>query len=223
MATVNRQLPFRQGSNRNLYLGVSPGVPAVRFRSLDFMRGAGALAVVFAHALIAAPYFTIAGAWFALLVQHIFWLSATALPMFFVVSGFCIHLAQIRHEGVAQVSVCRVLAPAHVAALPDVLRGRVLLDRAVAVDVGGGKGRRAARALPGAARGVARRGLRYARPDAAWLSSGIRSAEQRTRHSGRWRAKSTCISCTRSSSSSVDGSRGTRSPGSWRRCQSRSN
>ena len=63
------------------------------------MRGAGALAVVFAHALIAAPYFTIAGPWFALLVQHIFWISATALPMFFVISGFCIHLAQIRHEG----------------------------------------------------------------------------------------------------------------------------
>ena len=66
------------------------------------MRGVGALAVVFAHALIAAPYFTIAGPWFAQLVQHIFWISATALPMFFVISGFCIHLAQIRHEGGAR-------------------------------------------------------------------------------------------------------------------------
>ena len=66
------------------------------------MRGAGALAVVFAHALVAAPYFTVAGEWFPFLVQHIFWLSATALPMFFVVSGFCIHLAQIRHEGVVR-------------------------------------------------------------------------------------------------------------------------
>lgn len=89
----------RQLRNRHLYLGVSPGVPAVRFRSLDFMRGVGALAVVFAHALVAAPYFTVAGPWFAFLVQHTFWLAATALPMFFVVSGFCIHLAQIRHEG----------------------------------------------------------------------------------------------------------------------------
>ena len=66
------------------------------------MRGAGALAVVFAHALIAAPYLTIGGAWFAQLVQLIFWISATALPMFFVVSGFCIHLAQIRHEGIVR-------------------------------------------------------------------------------------------------------------------------
>ncbi len=81
---------------------MSAGVPSVRFRSIDFLRGVSALAVVFGHALIAAPYFTIAGAWFAQLVETIFWLAATAVPMFFVVSGFCIHLAQIRHEGAAR-------------------------------------------------------------------------------------------------------------------------
>ena len=77
-------------------------MPAVRFRSIDFLRGVSALAVVMGHALIAAPYFTIAGAWFAQLVETIFWLAATAVPMFFVVSGFCIHLSQIRHEGGAR-------------------------------------------------------------------------------------------------------------------------
>jgi peptidoglycan/LPS O-acetylase OafA/YrhL len=78
---------------------VSTGAPGVRLQSIDFLRGTAALAVAFGHAVIAAPY-GFAGEWFQQLCAHIMWVAVTGLPLFFVISGFCIHLGQSRHEGV---------------------------------------------------------------------------------------------------------------------------
>jgi peptidoglycan/LPS O-acetylase OafA/YrhL len=81
---------------------VSTGAPIVRLRSIDFLRGVAALAVAFGHAVVAAPYGTIAGAWFEQLCSHIMWIAVTGVSLFFVISGFCIHLGQARHEGLAK-------------------------------------------------------------------------------------------------------------------------
>ena len=45
------------------------------------------------HALIAAPYDAVGGPWFPRFCLAVKWLSATGVPLFFVISGFCIHLA----------------------------------------------------------------------------------------------------------------------------------
>ena len=50
--------------------------------------------------MIATPYDNVAGDWFEPIVLAIKWISATGVPLFFVISGFCIHLGQARHEGV---------------------------------------------------------------------------------------------------------------------------
>jgi peptidoglycan/LPS O-acetylase OafA/YrhL len=70
-----------------------------RLASIDFLRGLAALAVAFGHAVIAAPYADVGGAWFEQVCLAIKWISATGVPLFFVISGFCIHLGQARHEG----------------------------------------------------------------------------------------------------------------------------
>jgi peptidoglycan/LPS O-acetylase OafA/YrhL len=70
----------------------------VRFWSLDFLRGLFAVFITFGHAMTAAPY-TFAGPWFEQLCVHIMWLSFNGIPIFFAISGFCIHLAQQRHGG----------------------------------------------------------------------------------------------------------------------------
>jgi peptidoglycan/LPS O-acetylase OafA/YrhL len=70
----------------------------VRLRSIDFLRGIAALAVAFGHALTAAPYF-FAGPVFAQICLHVMWIAVNGIPLFFVISGFCIHLGQVRHGG----------------------------------------------------------------------------------------------------------------------------
>ena len=80
---------------------MSTGAPIVRLRSIDCLRGVAALAVAFGHAVVAAPYGAIAGAWFEQLCSHIMWIAVTGVSLFFVISGFCIHLGQARHEGLA--------------------------------------------------------------------------------------------------------------------------
>jgi peptidoglycan/LPS O-acetylase OafA/YrhL len=77
---------------------MSTGAPAVRLRSIDFLRGVAALAVAFGHALTAAPY-GFAGAVFEQLCLFVMWIAVNGVPLFFVVSGFCIHLGQARHGG----------------------------------------------------------------------------------------------------------------------------
>jgi peptidoglycan/LPS O-acetylase OafA/YrhL len=77
---------------------VSFAAPAVRLRSIDFLRGLAALAVAFGHALTAAPY-GFAGAVFEQICLHVMWIAVNGIPLFFVVSGFCIHLGQVRHGG----------------------------------------------------------------------------------------------------------------------------
>ena len=74
------------------------GAPAARLRSIDFLRGVAALTVAFGHALTAAPYF-FAGPVFEQLCLHVMWLAVSGVPLFFVISGFCIHLGQVRHGG----------------------------------------------------------------------------------------------------------------------------
>ncbi|HJU44171.1 MAG TPA: acyltransferase [Vicinamibacterales bacterium] len=78
-----------------------PNTPAVRLRSIDFLRGLAALAVAFGHALTAAPY-DFAGRWFEQLCLHVMWIAINGIPLFFVVSGFCIHLGQVRHGSTFQ-------------------------------------------------------------------------------------------------------------------------
>lgn len=78
---------------------MASGAPAHRLQSIDFLRGVAALAVAFGHALIAAPYTDVGQPWFEQVCLAIKWLSGTGVPLFFVISGFCIHLGQTRHEG----------------------------------------------------------------------------------------------------------------------------
>jgi peptidoglycan/LPS O-acetylase OafA/YrhL len=77
---------------------MSTGAPAVRLRSIDFLRGIAALAVAFGHAITAAPY-NFAGPLFEQICAHVMWVAVNGVPLFFVVSGFCIHLGQARHGG----------------------------------------------------------------------------------------------------------------------------
>ena len=72
------------------------GDPPPRLRSIDFLRGVAALAVAFGHALTAAPY-GFAGPVFEQLCLFVMWIAVNGVPLFFVVSGFCIHLGQVRH------------------------------------------------------------------------------------------------------------------------------
>ena len=77
---------------------MSTGAPTARLRSIDFLRGVAALAVAFGHALTGAPYF-FAGPVFEQICVHVMWVAVNGVPLFFVVSGFCIHLGQVRHGG----------------------------------------------------------------------------------------------------------------------------
>lgn len=77
---------------------MSSGSHAVRLRSIDFLRGVAALAVAFGHALTAAPY-TFAAPLFIHLCEFVMWVAVSGVPLFFVISGFCIHLGQVRHGG----------------------------------------------------------------------------------------------------------------------------
>lgn len=77
---------------------MTSGAPGVRLRSIDFLRGLAALAVAFGHALTAAPY-NFAGVLFQQLCEHVMWIAVNGIPLFFVISGFCIHLGQVRHGG----------------------------------------------------------------------------------------------------------------------------
>jgi peptidoglycan/LPS O-acetylase OafA/YrhL len=77
---------------------VSPAAPAVRLRSIDFLRGLTALVITFGHALTAAPY-TSFGPVFTELCVTFMWIAVNGIPVFFAVSGFCIHLGQSRHGG----------------------------------------------------------------------------------------------------------------------------
>ena len=78
--------------------------PAVRLRSIDFLRGLAALAVAFGHAITAAPY-GFAGVVFEQICLHVMWIAVNGIPLFFVISGFCIHLGQVRHGGTFKFAV----------------------------------------------------------------------------------------------------------------------
>ena len=65
-----------------------------RLRSIDALRGSAALTVSFGHALIAtsAPF----GALGQAAIRAVAVLSASGVPLFFVISGYCIHLGYAR-------------------------------------------------------------------------------------------------------------------------------
>ena len=86
------------GAQASATVIASGATPAVRLRSIDFLRGLAALAVAFGHALTAAPY-GFAGRVFEEICLFIMWIAINGVPLFFVVSGFCIHLGQARHGG----------------------------------------------------------------------------------------------------------------------------
>ena len=50
----------------------------------------------FGHAVVVAPYESIGGPAFTFFCHFTKWLSATGVPLFFVISGFCIHLSFAR-------------------------------------------------------------------------------------------------------------------------------
>lgn len=71
--------------------GPQKTLPQTRLESIDFLRGVAALAVVLYHALTFAKYESIDSPWFrgiAGVLRH----GYLGVPLFFVISGFCIHL-----------------------------------------------------------------------------------------------------------------------------------
>jgi peptidoglycan/LPS O-acetylase OafA/YrhL len=70
-----------------------------RLRSIDFLRGVAAFSVAFGHAVIATPNAALGLPWFTAFCDFTRWLTATGVALFFVISGFCIHLAQLRRGG----------------------------------------------------------------------------------------------------------------------------
>jgi len=67
-----------------------------RLRSIDCLRGAAALAVAFAHSMGLTNYERIGGELFKRTVHEVTTFGATGVPLFFVISGFCIHLGYAR-------------------------------------------------------------------------------------------------------------------------------
>src|SRR4030095_1915019 len=75
-----------------------------RMLTLDAMRGGAALAVVTYHALGVAPQTALSGweYWLSPLTRHVGHFAFAGIYLFFVISGFCIHLfwAKARAAGV---------------------------------------------------------------------------------------------------------------------------
>jgi peptidoglycan/LPS O-acetylase OafA/YrhL len=69
---------------------------AARLRSIDFLRGIAALSVAFEHAVVAAPYTDIGGPAFARACRAVTDVAGAGVALFFVISGFCIHLNYAR-------------------------------------------------------------------------------------------------------------------------------
>jgi peptidoglycan/LPS O-acetylase OafA/YrhL len=89
--------PSAISSMRNAVTNLEENViGTVRLRSIDCLRGIAALGVSFGHALVAAPFHEVGGDAFAQFCLFTKWLTTTGVPLFFVVSGFCIHLSLAR-------------------------------------------------------------------------------------------------------------------------------
>src|SRR5579884_2573391 len=80
-----RQTPSRVGPS-------SPGKPHGRLESVDALRGIAALAVVLCHATGSLPP---SGHWLSA-VRAVLVEGHQGVPLFFVISGFCIHLTRAR-------------------------------------------------------------------------------------------------------------------------------
>src|SRR4029078_684563 len=83
--------------------------PIGRMLTLDAMRGGAALAVVTYHALGVAPRTAQTGweAWVPQVAEFIVHFAFAGIYLFFVISGFCIHLfwARGRAAGVAELTI----------------------------------------------------------------------------------------------------------------------
>src|ERR1051325_7437878 len=80
-----------------------------RMLTLDAMRGGAALAVVTYHALGTAPQTALRGweAWLPEITRHVVHFAFAGIYLFFVISGFCIHLfwAKARAAGVLEPTI----------------------------------------------------------------------------------------------------------------------
>src|SRR5690348_6663590 len=80
-----------------------------RMLTLDAMRGGAALAVVTYHALGTAPQTAFRGweAWLPEITRHVVHFAFAGIYLFFVISGFCIHLfwAKARATGVHEPTI----------------------------------------------------------------------------------------------------------------------
>src|ERR1044071_8150171 len=83
--------------------------PIGRMLTLDAMRGGAALAVVTYHALGVAPRTAVSGweAWLPQLASYTVHFAFAGIYLFFVISGFCIHLfwAKNRAAGVLEPTI----------------------------------------------------------------------------------------------------------------------
>ena len=77
--------------------------PARRLQSIDFLRGLAALAVVAHHAMSYGPALVAPPLWFAA-IAAIFAQGLLGVPLFFVISGFCIHLNRAKAAAAKQVA-----------------------------------------------------------------------------------------------------------------------
>src|SRR5437763_15738622 len=76
---------------------LAPAGPKQRLQSIDFLRGVASFSVLVFHALLSSPLPAGLPGWVRL-VLPIPMQGYLGVPLFFVISGFCIHLPRARAE-----------------------------------------------------------------------------------------------------------------------------
>jgi peptidoglycan/LPS O-acetylase OafA/YrhL len=76
---------------------VNPAERQARLHSIDFLRGVAVLTVAIGHSLVAPRWTSIDVGWFRALCGVFTAYGGLGVPLFFVISGFCIHLGYARH------------------------------------------------------------------------------------------------------------------------------
>jgi peptidoglycan/LPS O-acetylase OafA/YrhL len=73
----------------------------MRLQSIDCLRGVAALTVCVGHAIVAFRWRQVPGSWFHVLGELMTRYGGLGVPLFFVISGFCIHLSAARQRAVS--------------------------------------------------------------------------------------------------------------------------
>jgi peptidoglycan/LPS O-acetylase OafA/YrhL len=76
-------------------------VTRARLRSIDCLRGVAALTVCVGHAIVAFRWNQVPGEWFQAFCEFVTKHGGLGVPLFFVISGFCIHLKAARQRAVS--------------------------------------------------------------------------------------------------------------------------